>query len=200
MAAGGQRHPGGPDPPLGLPLRPSRGPRPVPRLHTFWACPVARAVRAQLEAALPGVRLERAHLWLLRLPPGGHGLCSRAWALVSLAALHAMEHGRRHLYALRAGPAWPDPGPAGHRVLGGALPPHVFDAHVRQHIFAARDVLVARVCNATAGRFWRNLQDFVDAQGSIPAGWVVGQAHPFIRDDGNGALVLHLPAEAPADF
>jgi hypothetical protein len=85
-------------------------------------------------------------------------------------------------------------------VLGGALPPHVFDAHVRQHIFAARDVLVARVCNAAAGRFWRNLQDFVDAQGSIPAGWVVGQAHPFVRDDGNGALVLHLPAEAPADF
>ena len=161
---------------------------------------MAKAVRAQLELGLPGVAVLRVHVWLLQAPAVPPGLCPRAWALVALAALAAMEHGRRHLYALRVGPTWPDPGPAGHRVLHGALPPFLFDGHVRQHIMAERDAIVARVSNAAAGRFWHLLQDFASAQGVAPRGWAVGPEHPFLRvAPGDGRLQLRLPegVEAP---
>ena len=59
---------------------------------------MARAVREQLHLGL-GVQPPRASVWLLGPPPrlGVHG---DAWALVCLAAVAAMEHGRAHLWAL----------------------------------------------------------------------------------------------------
>jgi hypothetical protein len=73
------------------------------RLHSHWDCPVAQAVRGQLVAAeLPCGPLPaepaRAHVWLLRSP--GDRVAEGPWALVALAAVAAMEFGRRRLWAL----------------------------------------------------------------------------------------------------
>ncbi|PNH12747.1 hypothetical protein TSOC_000267 [Tetrabaena socialis] len=67
------------------------------RLHHFWSCAVAGAVRDALSAMLPLV-VSREQLWLVRCPPGVH---QRVWDVVCLAALSAMEYGRRLLYRRR---------------------------------------------------------------------------------------------------
>jgi hypothetical protein len=118
--------------------------------------------------------------------------------MVALAALDAMEFGRRYLYALRASPDWPDPGPAGHAALARALPNFIFAAHVRRHILAARDALVQRVANAEAGRFWRTLGDFARLHRQQPQRWALTPAHPFLCVQPDGSVGLALPAGAPA--
>jgi hypothetical protein len=65
----------------------------TPRLHAFWDCPVAAALRAALDARL-GQPVSRAQLWLL-LPPAG--VQQPVWDVVALAALSALEVGRRRL-------------------------------------------------------------------------------------------------------
>ena len=174
-------------------------PAPSSRLHSFWACPVARAVRRQVALGLPpGAVVQRADLWLLHPPAGALGLCPRAWALVALAALTAMEHGRKYLWALRNSPEWPDPGPAGHVALARALPNFIFPAHVRRHILAARDALIQRVANAAAGHFWRTLHDFTLLHAVPPRRWALTPAHPFLHVMPDGSLGLSLPAGVPA--
>mgnify|MGYP006279217897 CR=1 FL=1 len=70
------------------------------RAHHFHACPVARAVFACLQAALPAgtPSIQRWHVWLAE-PPAGAGLHSGVWLVVCLAALTAMDVGRRRLAA-----------------------------------------------------------------------------------------------------
>jgi hypothetical protein len=65
---------------------------PCPRAHHFWACPVAAAVRAELQPFAGGTPLTRAHLWLAVAPPGW---AQCAWDVVVLAAVAAMDAGRR---------------------------------------------------------------------------------------------------------
>ncbi len=64
---------------------------PSPRLHHFWDCLVAQAVVAAVSAAV-GAAVPWAALWLVLCPDG---LCPVVWAVVCLAALSAMERGRR---------------------------------------------------------------------------------------------------------
>jgi hypothetical protein len=80
------------------------GPRPD-RHHHFWACPVAQAVVAAVQAALAAAApppaeqpapLLPANIWLARAPPG---LDARVWGVVCLAAVEAMNRGRRSLAA-----------------------------------------------------------------------------------------------------
>ena len=169
------------------------------RLHAFWDCPVAVAVRSQLAAGLPpGTVVSRANVWLLQPPAGVPGLCPRAWAMVALAALEAMEFGRRYLYALRCSPDWPDPGPAGHVALARALPNFIFPAHVRPHILAARDACVQRVTNTAAGRFWRTLGEFAHLHSGQPRRWALTPAHPFLHTRPDGSIALALPAGVAA--
>ena len=68
---------------------------PTPRAHHFWECSVAQAVVSTVAAAA-GVQLGRAALWLVQCPDG---LCSVVWDVVCLAALSAMECGRRSAVA-----------------------------------------------------------------------------------------------------
>ncbi len=76
-----------------------------PRLHHFWECPVARAVREQIEwhlqaapAAVASGRMLRQHLWHAQPPPG----CEQvAWNVIALAALSAMDIGRCCLRAAK---------------------------------------------------------------------------------------------------
>jgi hypothetical protein len=74
--------------------------------HHFWLCPVAEAVRHEVEAQLvghgwrqqPSVRPPCSSLWLGRPPdPRLHPL---VWDFVCLAAVHAMERGRRVAWAV----------------------------------------------------------------------------------------------------
>jgi hypothetical protein len=79
----------------------SSGPRPD-RHHHFWACPVACAVVAAIHAALtaaspalpPPPPLLPSAIWLARTPPGIH---AGPWGVVCLAAVEAMDRGRRSL-------------------------------------------------------------------------------------------------------
>ena len=66
-----------------------------PRLHHFWACPIAAAVVAAVGSA-GGAAVTRASLWLAVCPAG---LLQPVWDVVCLAALSAMEHGRRYAKA-----------------------------------------------------------------------------------------------------
>jgi hypothetical protein len=73
------------------------------RLHAFWECHLALAVRAQLVAGLAAatpaivVPVERAAVWLLRPPSGA--VCGKVWAVVSMCAIAAMEFGRARTWA-----------------------------------------------------------------------------------------------------
>jgi len=74
-----------------------------PRVHAFWDCPVASAVRAAMQRALghEAPELTRAAVWLLRPPPSPQ-VDARVWTLVGAAAVAAMEHGRAALWAQHA--------------------------------------------------------------------------------------------------
>jgi hypothetical protein len=67
------------------------------RLHHFWDCPVAQAVRQEVEAAASVGPISRSQLWLALTPAALH---PGIWRIVSLAALTAMEKGRRKLWRL----------------------------------------------------------------------------------------------------
>ena len=73
--------------------------------HHFWLCPVAEAVRREIEHQLHAFRilpaqhvLHCASIWLAHLPsPRLHRV---VWDLVCLAAIYAMEIGRRTSWAV----------------------------------------------------------------------------------------------------
>ena len=79
---------------------PCGAPPPADRLHHFWGCPVARAVVDTISAAV-GAPVPRAAVWLARPPAAVYG---GVWDVVCLAAVAAMDHGRRLLWALSTGP------------------------------------------------------------------------------------------------
>ena len=74
-------------------------------MHHFWLCPVAVAVRAEVEGQLrafgmlpQGSALPCAAVWLAVSPHQQlHGL---VWDMVCLAAIHALERGRRAAWAV----------------------------------------------------------------------------------------------------
>ena len=79
---------------------------PADRHHHYWACPVARGVvdtvsEALAAAGLLPAPLPKAAIWLARAPPAVH---SGVWDVVCLAAVDAMDHGRRRMFALSTGP------------------------------------------------------------------------------------------------
>jgi hypothetical protein len=71
---------------------------PALRMHYFWECPLARAVSSEINRALSGSAVCLvAHLWLCRKPVAR--LHDTIWLVVCLAALSAMDHGRKVLWA-----------------------------------------------------------------------------------------------------
>ena len=94
--------------PCGFALNPAqvrRGDAAALRLHAFWGCPVAQAVVFQLRRVLgddAGDWVRREHVWLLRPPHRDIALC--VWDVACLAALSAMDFGRRFLWACRQDP------------------------------------------------------------------------------------------------
>lgn len=145
------------------------------RVHHFWDCPVARSVCREMQRALgaQAPALSRSQVWLMQAPAGVH---SGVWRVACLAALGAMDHGRKLLVA------WRLAADAGRRGGRGAPPP------LPQRITLATRVAVA--C------FWDLLQDFVFL-GLAPAPWLadVSVDHPFLHSvpllRGGHALRLH---------
>ena len=71
----------------------------VARSHYFWGCPVAGAVVAEVKRGWPSPpALSAVHLWLLLAPDCHPAVHPQAWLVVCLAALDAMETGRRALW------------------------------------------------------------------------------------------------------
>ena len=75
-------------------------------MHHFWGCHIAQAVVSAVSAAAAAAQpllepLPRAAIWLARPPPAVHG---GVWDVVCLAAVAAMDHGRKRMFALSSGP------------------------------------------------------------------------------------------------
>jgi hypothetical protein len=68
------------------------------RVHHFWECPVAQAVVHALQGELPQLQqpLLRMHVWVARAPLDQ--LHKGVWRVVALAALNAMDTGRKLLF------------------------------------------------------------------------------------------------------
>jgi hypothetical protein len=81
--------------------------------HHFWTCPVAGAVRCEIENQLTafgllsaGTRIPCSAIWLAR--PPHRRLHRLVWDMVCLAAVHAFEHGRRTAWAVSSQLSVPD--------------------------------------------------------------------------------------------
>lgn len=128
------------------------------RSHHYWTCPVAQAVQAAINSCLAAADprappVQQRQIWLALPPPGVH---SGVWDVVCLAAVRAMDRGRRAL--IRETLYQPQP--------------------------AAPAALVARSGQAACGHFWSCLYDFVSHR-RIPHGWQerCPPGHPFIFFD-----------------
>ena len=136
----------------GCGVRPGHGEsRDTPRKHHFWACPVAQAVVGQVEPKL-GVAITRANLWLVQAP-GHTEQC--VWDVIAMAAISAMETGRRFMAAtMRRGAGQGEP-----------------------RLEAGMD-LAERGARRAVIDFWGRLHGF--AQLGVPTrGWAsVGRHHP----------------------
>jgi len=155
------------------------------RLHHFWECPVAEAVRGQVAAGLgAGVEVGRAHLWLARPPPcpgpaGGGAAHAGLWAVVCLAALCAMRQsfGRDARAVLRTAC----------RLEDGELPPLPGEPG------SAQAVLVA----GAVARFWDLLAEFCEVA-KVPEDWVDAlkswHGHPFFQLNGERLVLRPRPA------
>jgi hypothetical protein len=133
------------------------------RVHSFWECPVAMAVRQQLQRGAPGVQIHLWNLWLLQPPPRS-GIRPVVWRVVALAALEAMDSGRRFMW-------W-------HNRQQDALP--------------AGSLQLA--CSRAAAVFCLSLHDFVRvAAVTTRSGWTeVSAAHPFLAVV-DGRIIVTFP-------
>jgi hypothetical protein len=74
------------------------------RQHHFWDCPIAQAVVQSIVEQLPDAWCARSHglcpltqqhIWLMSPPAGSRHLHAKLWQVVSLAAINAMDCGRK---------------------------------------------------------------------------------------------------------
>ena len=170
------------------------GPVPSPRAHAFWECTVAQAVRRELTQTIGAFGLgpvRQTSLWLCQPPgPSIHG---GVWLVVCLAALAAMDHGRRQLWRLHRGAAEAAEvaSASGGRQrtlpeLWGASPPPGAPIRVRAAALAVAD-------------FWGRLAHYAHSSAAPPA-WAldVPSSHPFLSHGGlHLSLPAHLAREAP---
>ena len=179
------------------PCCPAAPPDGDPRLHSFWTCPVAVAVRDTIQTSLTtfspqATPLQRGSLWLCSPYPCST-LDGDVWRVVCLAALSAMDHGRRQLWRLSyVAAAVAPPRDPSQRTLYEVwdLPPPAPSQPSRSIADRAGALAVAD--------FWSRIADFVDVC-DPPTEWdtSVGTHHPFISHGGTrvnmGTPILPLP-------
>jgi exonuclease III len=146
---------------------------PVPdRCHHYWACPVAQAVQTAINACLAAATpaappVQKHQIWLALAPPGVH---RGVWDVVCLAAVRAMDKGRRAL------------------IRETLAPPNPEDP-------TTPDALAARCGAAAQGHFWSSLYSFASHR-RIPPGWQdhCPPTHPFLFfDPAQQLLTVHRP-------
>jgi len=126
----------------------------------------------------PPFLLSRAAVWLCRPPlPSIH---AGVWCVVCLAAIAAMDHGRRTLYRLlqRHGSLSP-------AHLSGPRQRTLFQVWGHASVPAPPQSIVATACLLAQADFWGRLHSFVSL-GMAPAQWAagVGPCHPFLSHAG----------------
>ena len=132
------------------------------RQHALWTCPVARSVCTQVSTALQHPVTQPA-LWLLHLPR--QDMHSDVWTVVCMCALHAMEFGRRVLWA---------------RIVSDP------DEPVQTRVQTAS--------NLACDSFWRALHDFAASHTKCPFPSPVPAHHPFLfMLDPEGELSVRMP-------
>jgi hypothetical protein len=216
---------------------PVAGGQPAGRRHHFWECPVARSVVGVLQQQLVGWYagvLQPRHLLCMECPvvalgPGApapdHALHKGVWRVVCLAAINAMDVGRRAANKLGAEVAEQAAAeaaqqqaaavPQGQRLITDLLQPAALTPAQQQHqaqVRQRRQLLVqqeeqqrqqaaaarlAEVQQQAVSRFWELLQDFVALE-AAPQSWLplLAPDHPFLRVTGD-ALGVHCVAVAP---
>ena len=176
------------------------------RAHHFYDCPVAAAVLQNISANLPnawcsrqadGSAVLRKHLWLMQPPPGPRRLHHGVWHVVCVAALNAMDVGRKsanefRMLQLQPQPAVPDPVVLGQPRITTLLQPAPLTAAQQQHNDmleqqrlqqrqqeAARRLVEAK--EQAVARFWLLLTDFAIMH-AAPDTWIphVAEDHPFL--------------------
>ena len=150
-------------PPLQQPAQPPLLQQPAPPPPQQQQRPPAQ--QHQVAAALPqqpAAQLTKASFWLARPPPAVYG---GVWDVVCLAAVAAMGHGRRRMYAMSMGPPPP-------------VPLHVSSA--RSAVARFWELLADFVALRCVPASW---------QARLPL------AHPFIHFDAQAAAFrVHRPA------
>jgi hypothetical protein len=144
----------------------------VHRQHSFWDCPVAEAVKAQLQRVLGQQQLQQHHLWLVQ--PPSLQLQPAVWQIVALAALTAMDRGRRYMWWLfKCQQQQLERQQQRQRMTAAAVAAAV--------TAAAAEALQAAQTRAAA-LFWLALEEFCGSSRRPPGtDWDrVGPAHPFL--------------------
>jgi len=140
------------------------------RLHHFWHCAVAVAVRGELSTSL-GSTVTRRQLWLMDAPPL---INQDVWCVVALAALNAIWRARTVLCVPRTMASLP--------------------RNLRENPSA----LLAHAAGLAVERFWAFMHDFASAH-SAPGAWrrVLQANHPFLTFlSPAGRLHVNRPAVA----
>lgn len=156
------------------------------RAHHFHECPVAQGVYEAIQHNTPGQQpIGRSNIWLPH-SPHPH-VDDRVWLVVCLAALSAMETGRKRLASL-------------HYQHHHALPPSAsqtlitdFFAPLNQQTLPPRMTPVEIARRHAVMQFWANLHNFA-AKGvhGNSMRWVsnLNAAHPFLAYS-NGIILVH---------
>ena len=148
------------------------------RVHAFWDCPVAAAVLNTITAAmLPEAPvLSRASIWLCRPPEHVH---PGVWLIVCMAALSAMDHGRRQLWRLTK--AADHQAQATARALAAQHQRTLLQSWGVQQLPAHQTATTNHAAALAVTNFWTRLASFA-ALGMAPAAWAsqVQETHPFL--------------------
>ena len=162
------------------PCCPDAPPNSDARMHSFWTCPVAVAVRDAIQTTLLAsttVPLQRASLWLC-YPRPSSTINLEVWGVVCLAALSAMDHGRLQAWRLHYAASNQALLNQGQRTL------YEVWGLTNPHEVASRPISVRAGALAVTD-FWARIADFV-AIGAPPDDWedTVDSSHPFISHGG----------------
>ena len=168
------------------------------RIHHFHTCPVAAAVYDAIAAAIPNCPpLERYHVWLAQPPTAA--LHPELWLVICMAALSAMDSGRRALFRIARAPA---PAAADvHQTQITAFFTPLSPAATTNPAAPAPATPLSRACAHAVATFWRDLADFaalgLKAQSKRrQKAWTssITPDHPIIGLQPDGSFVVHATA------
>ena len=189
-------------------------------VHHYWECPIAQAVVQSIMMQLspmwcartPGVcPLKRQHIWLMQPPPANKRMHKGVWCIVGLAAINAMDVGRKatNMHSQQQNRLQHSEGhivqqqlPTSQRLITSFLQPaplsaaqqqhqHLVDLHrqqQQQQLEMQQQLAAAQRLQNTqqqaVARFWELITDSI-VMHAVPLQWTdqVPADHPFISTD-----------------